>query len=471
VALSKLTMPGLVVLGIALGAAVGWAPMALPIAVALIGGVLVAVRVLVLPLPVASVVGLLIFHFVTLMKVSWIDDQLGIFKFARMGMAVLLFAVLTPWRGARMFTTRYQWATYPTLFYFAWLLTTGLWVADPKQTLFYGGWATILVIDVLLVLAAVGDPRRFLDTWIPGVVIIGTAVGIVCLIVGALGVEHAYAGRWIGEQVHDGYRGIFHSPNVVSGQAAMAAGAAYAWRHLHRPGPWPRWLLPVSLLSFAVSLASLSRSGILGWLAGTAVFFWFERRRGSGFRVRPVQAIALGLLFVPLALRTGVLGSIMGRVQETAGQVQSGEEGRVLIWATYVRSLFRHPIIGTGFAGAPVREDRYALHELNPGTSGHNFLMDYGVLTGFPGLFLFCGILTVGVLGAWRHRHTRLVEALGIMVASTLPSQLFEGTAGPGHWGPFSFWVPLLLCASLLGVPRGMLEPVHEAALPVPKGR
>jgi len=382
------------------------------------------------------------------MRHTWFDvDYVPAFKYIRFPLLFILPAVAVLGGLPRLLRSPVRKPTVIALLYTSWILVAGQWGLDPSRTLFYGAWLFILILNVAMAVALSDDPRELWGRFLLGLSWLGILSCIACVIAISTGAEVAHSDRWIGGVQRSAYRGVFFNANVMGAQGLVTLAAPLAYRALF-PTRKQLWMPGILLLSGVVVLASASRGCFLGYSAALA-FYLLGGQQTLKLSRRTLMIAALALLALLAASTTDVASSALDRLAGTASSVETGEEGRLHIWKTYIDHTIEHPIVGSGFINSALQGDYVAMRSAVRAHSPHSVFIQYLVGPGVPAGLLF-GWLLIGVgrrLSAWREEPVRA----SVLMFWIMLSPLFFGSTvtGPRDWGTLLMWLPLMVVGSL----------------------
>jgi O-antigen ligase len=394
--------------------------------------------------------GLVILHGLTVIRYSWIE-ALQFMRLVRVPLAVLVIGVLVVTVGRRLLRGPPRAALVPALVYTAWCLVGGAFALDPARAWFYGVWLLTNVITIALR----PSPMDLWEDLLRAVLVLGIVLVGLSLLLAVLGVESAFHHRYLGGTAVRGIQGFFNNPNTMGRQACITVAAAMCLIDRRPDKSIPRWFLPLLIPCAIAALGSTSRGALLAFASGLLVFFQF-RLRDQGKRVRPGQ-VALVLLvllgFGLLANRTEVGQTGLSRLSDTGENVSTGEEGRVVIWKSYLDGYRRHPFTGVGFANLALADDPIALRTTDAPRSAHSALIEYAGTTGIPGTLLFLWLASC----AWRGMRSAQGRAFGrsfvLFMAGMWPLYMFQTAGGnPGSGESWPLWVGVMCGAGFMGM-------------------
>ena len=131
-------------------------------------------------------------------------------------------------------------------------------------------------------------------------------------------------------------------PNFLAGTLVLPAVAAAALGRARGPFGW--WRVAMILPIGAGIVASGSRGGIVGFVAGVAVLLLARPRLGF----QALGGLALLAMAAPLVMPASMMDHVVARFSEAGTDRFSG---RIDIWKVAVAMITDRPIRGTGFAG------------------------------------------------------------------------------------------------------------------------
>jgi O-antigen ligase len=430
-----------------------------------------------------AVRGLVAFHFVTVLRTTWIDDEfVPIFRYGRIAVCIALLVAAVALLGSRPRVAR-QWALPGLVIALAgWCMITAPWSGAPARSAFYGGWFFLIVTNIVLVILISGSSETFWEDWLRWLVIGGTVICAISLVVSFSGITYARADRWVQGTLSVGYQGIFHHPNTMGGHGAavVAAGLALRGWRPHRIGNG--LLTACVLLGSANAVASLSRGALLALLLAVTLHGLLGvpgRRRGLLSRSAPGLVLLAGL--AGLTLYTAVGSSALMRMADTRSRISEGEEERVYLYRSYWRAFKESPLTGSGFQHFATGDDwvfARIVVSAGPGRetgerAAHSAFLHYGLTVGVPGLILFLAIFLLALRGMFMIPDPGLRRAVLLLFLANTPMYAFQGVNSPGAWGPFMLWVPVLfvgLLPAMQPAPPPFRTPQVEPPLPVGPG-
>ena len=214
------------------------------------------------------------------------------------------------------------------------------------------------------------------------------------------------------------------NPNYLAAALVMPAVAAVALGRARGPFGWWRLLAVVPICAGIV--ASGSRGGIVGLVAGMAVLALARPRLG----VRAAGVVVLLLLALPLVLPASMLDQLVARFTEAGSDRLSG---RLDIWKVAFAMIGDRPFQGTGFAcfrdafyrymATAGVDPHWALQNSWGGRVAHNVYLGTLAELGVVGLALLLGAFTahgLGALRAWRHARATGDAYLGVLALALL---------------------------------------------------
>ena len=399
------------------------------------------------------------------MRHTWFDvDYIPAFKYIRFPLLLILPAVALLGGLPRLLRSPVRRPTVIAMIYTSWIIVAGQWGLDPSRTLFYGAWLFILIVNVAMAVALSDDPRELWGHFLLGLSWLGLLSCVACIIAISTGTEIAHSDRWISGVQRSAYRGVFFNANVMGAQGLVTLAAPLAYRTLF-PERKQLWMPGILLVSGVVVVASASRGCFLGYSAALA-FYLLGGQQVPKLSQRSLMIAALGLLALLAASTTDVASSALDRLAGTASSVETGDEGRLHIWKTYIDHTLEHPIVGAGFINSALQGDYVAMRSAIRAHSPHSVFIQYLVGPGIPAGLLF-GWLLLGVarrLRAWREEPLR---ASVLMFWTMLSPLFFSSTVtGPRDWGTLLMWLPLMVVGSLPVSPGGDQAPSSPEGRP-----
>ncbi|MDQ3929217.1 MAG: O-antigen ligase family protein [Chloroflexota bacterium] len=200
---------------------------------------------------------------------------------------------------------------------------------------------------------------------------------------------------------------------------ALALGLALFY---FLPREWRRWRIAVGILSGIIGLGvlfSFARGAWIGVFVALAVVSLVTRYRPLLLSVGGVMAAGIAAMLLAFA----------GNVERLTSIVNLGTEdntgvARFRIWEAARKILLDHPILGIGQDQFAYQDPSYGVPTARLFTTSHphNFLFDFWLRLGVPGLMWILGTLafvTWQFQGLWlRHKGTALgALSLGLMAS------------------------------------------------------
>ncbi len=275
--------------------------------------------------------------------------------------------------------------------------------------------------------------------------------------------------------------GGFESPNTLAtliNLVLVPAFAVMAWR---RP---PLWLFAVAALLFAGLLATGSRGGQLGLLAGCGLALFAARRFGvtglPGWRA-VLGALALGALAsqalralgpaTPVLFGDSDIGSRAAAIARETGQTESSV-ARIEMYMLALQALRGHELLGTGYLTFTHVFERGREQVPSYGTESvtyfvHNDYLQALQELGLPGLI---ALLALVVTPLWSGLRTGVAMAPSggerVMRVAALGA---VGSMAVHAFVDFPFYVPicLLLYGAVLAAIERLAGPAPD---PLPAG-
>ena len=387
-------------------------------------------------------------HAATVTRNSWLVEPLGgLANAPRLILAVILLALGLYIVRNRLNSPTLKAMIVPVACYGSWILIDSLQTTLPTRSGFLAGLVIIIMLDLCLVIAAHDDRAAFWETFLEGLVLVGSIACIASLYVWAVGAETAETVRYVGGQAVWGSRGIFFNPGVLGEQAATTAGAALAWRLL-RPERATWWWYPVLGLSTACILISLSRSSLVGLAAGVLFYLYLQRGALGGWMRFAVQGgllLTLGVALMTSSLARGALG----RLFETSERIEAGEEGRVYLWRGSFEGLIENPLFGIGFGIPPLYGEMIGARLGAQEMASHSAFLEYAVLPGIPGLLLFAWLFFRAGSALWKTRDRALTRSILMLAALLLPIFVTGTSGAPAGASSWVLWTVLILGLAL----------------------
>ena len=469
---------GLLIACAAVGALVASSPMrvglpGISLLLLAVPGLLVLQRMTLLRFGVG---GLFVLYGLTVIRYSWIE-QLQILRYLRVPLGLILTAVLMVAVGRALTRGAPRAALSASLLYVLWCIVGGAFALDPGRAWFYSIWLLGNVIVIALVMALRRSPMALWDDLVKAMLWIGIGLVGFSLLLALFGVEDAFHHRFMGGAKVKGLQGFFNNPNTLGRQACVTIGAAMCIIDRRRDAAIPRWFVPLLIPCLIAALGSTSRAALIACISGLLVFFQL-RLRDQGKRVRPGQVIFALVVLAGLWLgvnRTEVGQTGLSRLTDTSENVSTGEEGRLLIWGSYLEGYKNHPITGVGFSNLAIADDPLAMRFTDAPKSAHSAPIEYMGTVGIPGTLLFLWLLWCAWRGMRSPQGREFRRNFGLFMSAMWPLYMFQTAGGnPGSGEAWPLWVGLLCAAGFLGVPppvapRGpRLELAESAELATP---
>jgi O-antigen ligase len=196
--------------------------------------------------------------------------------------------------------------------------------------------------------------------------------------------------------------------------------------------------VPIELLSIVLTFTRGA------WMACAAALF------ALSLQLRRIGWLVLGLVLV-----VGVIGVappvMLERVASIASfQTERSSANRIHMWHYAVPLLFDRPLTGYGFSGFQV------LFSIQPGiisVHAHNFMLDYALAIGIPGLLLILILISFVLVGALRTVSRRrqvsadvsLLAGLAVGCIGMLAAGMTDGSVSVWPILAHSFWFLLAL--------------------------
>jgi O-antigen ligase len=203
-------------------------------------------------------------------------------------------------------------------------------------------------------------------------------------------------------------RGFYGSPNNLAlylGRLLPLAVAVAAWSRSHRSRSHrgrPRWLYGLAAAVLAVALFLTYSRG--AWVVGVPVSLLFL----AALRGRRTFALAMGLLVVLAILVVVLIGP--GRLTSLLDASQGTTFFRLQLWQSSLSMVGDHPVLGVGLDNFLYQyRSHYVLpmawEEFNL-SHPHNFILDFWLRLGLPGLAVAAWLLVAFFRRGWRLYRT-----------------------------------------------------------------
>lgn len=219
------------------------------------------------------------------------------------------------------------------------------------------------------------------------------------------------------------------------------------------PREWRRWRLAMGLLSGIMALGvlfSFARGAWIGVFAGLAVVALVTRYRPLLISVGATVAVGLAAMLLAFA----------GNVERLTSIVNLGTEdntgvARFRIWEAARKILLDHPFLGIGQDQFAYQDPSYGVPTARLFTTSHphNFLLDFWLRLGLPGLLWILGTLafvTWQFQGLWlKHKGTAL-GALALALMASLIDFAVHGLLDMAYFTmdlALTFWLTIGLLA------------------------
>jgi O-antigen ligase len=188
-------------------------------------------------------------------------------------------------------------------------------------------------------------------------------------------------------------------------------------------------VLGIAELSYAI-LLTMSRGGLMGWMAVMASLFLYGKSR----------SLQIGIVGVGLLLMLGVVTNSIGLRGEDEGAEESGES-RIWLWTAGVAMAKQSPIWGQGFGNYPRKIVNYSDKAVANKTAHSIWFLVLGELgfyglTSFVAFILFALAKSLAILqyseeirapdpfrGLMRTAYASLI---GFLICGTFLSQSYE---------------------------------------------
>ncbi len=279
------------------------------------------------------------------------------------------------------------------------------------------------------------DVWRLADAWMLGAALIAL-VGVGQWLLGANLITAE--GVWR-------VRGFYGSPNNLAlylGRAFPLAVAVGLWAR----GGRRRWLYGLAALAMAAALFLTYSRG--AWLVGMPAALLFL----AAMRGRRTLAVAVGLLLVVAALVLLLGGA--ARLTSLLAVTEGTTWFRLQLWRSSLAMLADHPLLGVGLDNfLYAYRSHYVLptawEEFNL-SHPHNFVLDFWLRLGLPGLAIILGLLVGFFRRGWWVCRRSVPEEIGEMAQGRRQGQGAGQARGAGQGQD----LPLLV----LGLMGGMVN-------------
>lgn len=205
---------------------------------------------------------------------------------------------------------------------------------------------------------------------------------------------------------------VYSNPNDLAAIALLQLSMALALL-VSEPKGWVRWCaMGGAILVPMLILMTQSRGVFLGLIVFTAIVFTGQRRR-----LRLALRIGAVALVLAAAAPTDVwdrLGTLQQATSTSGLDELQGDGGsarqRYEIWRVASSIIRDHPITGVGVAAYEPTHEEYAVgDEFNPTAQGrrdtHSLYLNVLAETGYPGFFLYLGMLATVFIAVERTRR------------------------------------------------------------------
>ena len=241
---------------------------------------------------------------------------------------------------------------------------------------------------------------------------------------------------------------IYRNPNDFAAMALLQLSIAGALL-ITEPKGWPRWIARVGAFALPMLvLMTQSRGGFLGLMVFVAIVLKGAKRRG----VVVLQLLALAGVLVAVSPR-GVWERVGGlkSVTSTETLAEADEEGsaeqRFMIWHVAMDIIGDNKFIGVGINAYKDAHKKYAGNRTDYRIARgkrdtHSMYLNVLAETGFPGLFLFLGIIGSVLVkvrnvrrqcGRAREKQARHLLLLEAGLAAFLTAAIFGSWAYIAH--------------------------------------
>ena len=222
----------------------------------------------------------------------------------------------------------------------------------------------------------------------------------------------------------------------------------------------PRWLVPAVLAAGFVTLPALAATMTHGAFAGLGIVvvvfvaaMYSPLSKGVGnsvFRAR-MNALMILLAAGAAGMYVGDAFGMRSRTEALSNHFehQSGELGsmasRTDVWNVAIDTIMRYPLTGVVFAGG--REKIITGYE--DGYLAHNVFLDYGRVSGIPGLLFSVVFLCIPAWRIWKHPNRMQFTAFFMVFVAVftfwmvLSFQFYKTV--------WSFWALMMVAADLPG--------------------
>ncbi len=190
------------------------------------------------------------------------------------------------------------------------------------------------------------------------------------------------------------------------------------------PAIWRRWRIAAGLLSGIMALGvlfSFARGAWIGVFAALAVVAYLTRKRALVMSLIGVVAAALVAL-IPLTLfNVERITSIFNFGSESNTGVARG-----VIWSAALRIIRDHPILGIGQDQFLYQDKSYGVPQARLFTTSHphNWILDFWLRLGLPGLLWMVGALTYFFRQCFQLWKRHAGTALGALALGLLASMV-----------------------------------------------
>lgn len=230
------------------------------------------------------------------------------------------------------------------------------------------------------------------------------------------------------------------------------------------PREWRRWRIAVGLLSAIMGLGvlfSFARGAWIGVFVALAVVAVVTRYRPLLLAVGGVMAAGIAAMLLAFA----------GNIERLTSIVNLGTEdntgvARFRIWEAGRKILVDHPILGIGQDQFAYQDPAYGVPTARLFTTSHphNFLLDFWLRLGVPGLLWILGTLafmTWQFQGLWlKHKGTAL-GALSLGLMASMIDFAVHGLLDMAYFTmdlALTFWLTLGLLVLMKRLGAGVVE-------------
>lgn len=292
------------------------------------------------------------------------------------------------------------------------------------------------------------DLLLLLRCWILGSAALAASGIAGSLVYQLTGVENRFA---LAFRAH----GTMGDANFFSMHLGVSFFLALCYRRLAGGRSW--WVAPVMALDALGMFFSASRSGLLGFGCGLALWVIFSARlRWKVAAAAAAAALVAALALPPVSSRLAS-NPVAARLATTTLRVDATDRGR--LWVFALANFFRAPITGIGYENIPY------VNRTIPGrpTETHNTYLNMLSETGLLGLTVYLAVLLFYPIALFRHwRSRRSAAALWLLAAFANIGAVGMAVNVENYRG---LWILMAAAHTFGSLPAGEpAPPIEEAA-------